>query len=229
MRTNKKAISNLREFNERNNMILTNDDVVNILNALPLFLKDNIEDIFNESLNLSKENTLQTNEINEELITSIKKLQNKLGRMPKMEDIKKAKNINLEEISRIGWRNIKNYIKEEEIKNKRPKKRGRKPHSENEIIMLEKKLKRIPTMNDIKEHNIDITPYIKKYGNWKQVKNALHLNNIYEKILREQLLELKKTKKLTKANCDASNIDTLYLIKAYDGSWKKALKELKVL
>lgn len=244
MRTTKNATNNLKEFNQRTNLVLTNEDLINIFNMLPLFLKDNIDNITNEILdnsmdnkpkdktNLDNENIDEENnvkEIDDALIVSIKDLRDKLGRMPKMEDIKNAKNIDLEEISNIGWRNIKNHIKEEDLSNKEPKKRGRKPYSENEIIMLEKELKRIPTMNDIKEHNIDITPYVEKYGNWKQVKAALHLNNIYEKILREQLLELKKTKKLTKANCDASNIDTLYLIKAYGGSWKRALKELKVL
>ena len=48
----------------------------------------------------------------------------------------------------------------------------------------------------------------------------------YEEMINKDLMELKKTEKLTMGNCKAKNIDISFLIRKY-GGWKQVLKQLQ--
>lgn len=250
MRTETIATRNLKEFMERNNTVPSREDIINILAMLPLFIKPSFDEIelVSEELETTnknikknikknnKTNNIKTNNIKnnnsknnnsknnndtnstsstpKDILNEVRNLQEKLGKTPTMQQLKEN-NIDVKTlISTYGnWRAIKNSLNNMD--------------STNELIELTKKLNRIPTMKDVKDNSINIDDLLLKYGSWKNIKKELKLAEVYENILKEELLNLKTTSKLTFNNCKNNNIDVNYLMRKF-GGWKEALKALGV-
>lgn len=227
MKTETIATRNLREYMERNNTMPTREDVVNILSMLPLFIDTTFElpshlelTTYNNEKTTTKKKNKKTNkttsnEANKssmEILNDVRTLQNKLGKMPTMEDLKNA-NIDIAPLLKTcgGWRNLKKSLNDN-TKN-------------DEIVKLMYSLNKIPTREDLKENNIDISNLLIEYGSWRNIKKELHLEDAYEELLKNKLMELKKTNKLSMENCKENNIDIAFLVRKY-GGWKEACKQL---
>lgn len=225
MKTETIATRNLKEYMERNNTMPTREDVVNILSMLPLFIDNTLEipshlDLSssnnNENNNVNKKKTnkdkKETNKSSIEILNEVRKLQDKLGKMPTMEDLKNA-NIDITPLLKTcgGWRSLKKSLNDN-TKN-------------DEIIKLMYSLNKIPTREDLKENNIDISNLLIEYGSWRNIKKELHIEEEYEELLKNKLMELKKTNKLSMENCKENNIDIAFLVRKY-GGWKEACKQL---
>lgn len=231
MKTETIATRNLKEYMERNNAMPTREDVVNILSMLPLFIDTTLEipnhieltTSNNEKKTSSEKNTRKkknnnndiikdANKSSMEILNDVRTLQSKLGKMPTMEDLKNA-NIDIAPLLKTcgGWRNLKKSLNDN-TKN-------------DEIVKLMYSLNKIPTREDLKENNIDISNLLIEYGSWRNIKKELHLEDAYEELLKNKLMELKKTDKLSMENCKENNIDIAFLVRKY-GGWKEACKQL---
>lgn len=234
MRTETIANRNLREYIERNNNMPTREDVINILSMLPLFISNSFEMPRNIEVSNNTENTKltktsnkksnniektstrrnKTNKINTkssaELLEDVRNLQSKLGKAPTMEDLREA-NIDVTPLLKTcgGWRNLKKSLND--------------TSEVDSIIDLMNKLNKIPTREDLKTNNVNIDNLMLHYGSWRNIKKELKLEDKYEEIVKNQLIELKKTEKLSMENCKSNNIDIAFLIRKY-GGWKEVLK-----
>lgn len=227
----------LNAFEERHNCKITEEDLIDIINVLQLYLKFEEKGEMEETTdklktktrkaNLSekkvkanistkkkeKETKTQNTDSKEDVIEKIRNMKYELGHIPSAEELKAA-NINADkEIKKHGgWRNLKNKLKDSS--------------EEDKIVTLMYNLKKMPTREDLKENNISIENLMLQYGSWRAIKENLKLADKYEEMLQKDLTELKKTEKLTMENCKAKNIDISFLIRKY-GGWKQVLKQLQ--
>lgn len=228
----------LTAFEERHNCKITEEDLIDLINVLQLYLKfeekgeiENTDDTkqVKEKKTRTRKQSIESkktkkvakvtnkqdtnNEVNEDVIEKIRNMKYEIGHIPSAEELKAA-NINADKVIKKhgGWRNLKKKLKDSS--------------EEENILNLMQTLNKIPTREDLKENNISIENLMLQYGSWRVIKEKLNLAEKYEEMLRKDLEELKKTEKLTMENCRAKNIDISFLIRKY-GGWKQVLKQLQ--
>ena len=227
MRTNV-VERNLQEFTERRGYQPTKEDIINILNIIPIYLEsvedkteneDNKEKTKKETkakktVKAKKETKRKKDIKPQDALSSIKKLMEKTGKVPSMNQIKEA-GINVSSLVSEygGWKNVKKSLSN--------------GSEEDQIFSLMEKLNKIPTREDLKQNNISIEQLMNQYGSWREIKNQLHISEKYETMLVNKLTELKNTENLTMENCKAHNIDIAFLIRKY-GGWKEVLKNFNL-
>lgn len=233
----------LTAFEERHNCKITEEDLIDLINVLQLYLKfeekaeiEETKETKTEDIKSIKEKKARTRkqsienqkakrttritkkkennaEENDDVIEKIRNMKYETGHIPSAAELKAA-NINADKI-------IKKHGGWRNLKKKL------KDSSEEEnILNLMQKLNKIPTREDLKENNIAIENLMIQYGSWRAIKEKLNLAEKYEEMLRKDLEELKKSEKLTMENCKAKNIDVSFLIRKY-GGWKQVLKQLQ--
>lgn len=116
----------------------------------------------------------------------------------------------------------------EETKNVKKRTKRESTKSSNEILEdvknLQKKLNKMPTMNDIKENNIDITPLLRTCGGWRNLKKSLTDRSEEDAILTlmDSIERIPTREDLNENNVDISNLLLQH------GSWRNIKRELNL-
>ncbi len=204
----------LTAFEERHNCKMTEEDVIDVINALQLYLKFEEKGEMN---NTDKKSTAKRG------TTSDKKVRTKMSENKVKETNKKN--------TKKNTQTKKNETSQTSIKESNTETNAKKKTNESsekeKVMALMTELKKMPTREDLKTNNVNIDNLMVKYGSWRKIKDSLKLADKYEEILCKQLSELKKTDKLTMENCRAKDIDISFLIRKY-GGWKQVLKQAKI-
>ena len=107
-----------------------------------------------------------------------------------------------------------------------------KTHEERVVLQLDtitELQKKRPTLMEIRERKIDVSPLINKYGSWRKACEELNLDSKYVDIesIKEQVIELAKklNRRPTVLDVQKEEIDVKSLIREYKG-WKNVVKEL---
>lgn len=229
----------LNAFEERHNCKITEEDLIDVINVLQLYLKfEEKGEMENTTENKTEKPktktrkqsisekkakvTIKTNDekkakentpVKDDVLEKIRNMKYEIGHIPSVEELKAA-NINADKVIKKhgGWSNLKKKLKDSSEKDG--------------VINLMYTLKKIPTREDLKENNVSIENLMLQYGSWRAIKENMKLAEKYEEMINKDLMELKKTEKLTMENCKAKNIDISFLIRKY-GGWKQVLKQLQ--
>lgn len=158
------------------------------------------------------------------------KLKEKINRLPTLLDLKnEGISINLVIKEYGSWGNARKALSGEENI-------STATEIENHIIDLTKNLNRVPTVQDIKDANIDIKPLINKYDSWTNAKKSLNIVNYINKesvvnlLSKEEIKNIKTKiieiqdklgKKPSISDLKNTEIPLRKLIKHF-GNWNKA-------
>lgn len=217
----------LNAFEERHNCKITEEDLIDVINVLQLYLKfEEKGEMENTTENktekpktktrkqsISEKKAKENTPVKDDVLEKIRNMKYEIGHIPSVEELKAA-NINADKVIKKhgGWSNLKKKLKDSSEKDG--------------VINLMYTLKKIPTREDLKENNVSIENLMLQYGSWRAIKENMKLAEKYEEMINKDLMELKKTEKLTMENCKAKNIDISFLIRKY-GGWKQVLKQLQ--
>lgn len=190
----------------------------NVLKALG-FERDSVED------------NIDDNEVMEKL----KELQNNLGSIPTLFQVKEAK-INIKGLKKKfgSWNNIKRILKGELDEEKAQDEKVKRnifdlEETTNELVALTKELGETPKIEQAKSKGINVNKLIRMFGSWSKVKTELNLYDVQEEavITEIQSLQQQTIKRPTIEKIKENNINIKPLIKKY-GSWKKACSSLNI-
>ena len=165
----------------------------------------------------TKRNIFDLEETTEELIALTKEL----GDVPKIAQAK-SRGINVNRLIKMfgSWTNAKKelnlYSAQEEA-------------VVAEITDLQRQTIKRPTIQKIKENNINIKPLIKKYGSWKQACNVLNIDLYDLECIKDEILQVAK---------DINKKPTVYELKKYGvnikplsqeyGGWYNIVREMEL-
>lgn len=234
----------LTAFEERHNCKITEEDLIDIINVLQLYLKfeekGEMENTTENPKTKTRKKSISEKKVKATVSESKNKEEKETKKVKKATENAPIKDDVLEKIRNMKYE-IGHIPSAEELKAaninadkvikkhggwKNLKKKLKDSSEEEGIINLMQTLKKMPTREDLKENNVSIENLMLQYGSWRAIKENLKLADKYEEILQKDLAELKKTEKLTMENCKAKNIDISFLIRKY-GGWKQVLKQMQ--
>lgn len=190
----------------------------NVLKALG-FDRDTVEDNIDDS----------------EVLAKLKELQENLGTVPTLYQVKEN-NINLKPLKKKfgSWNNIKRILKGEIDEEKAQDDKFKNnvfdlEETTNELVALTRELGETPKIEQAKAKGINVNKLIRMFGSWSKVKAELNLYDVQEEavITEIQSLQEETIKRPTLEKIKENNINIKPLIKKY-GSWKKACNYLNI-